>query len=205
MLVKMLHSTAILALLSIANLPAAAIAKDQQDCLTAEQLGNVSVALLPGMVTRLSAFCATSLPANASLSVSGANSAAQHADAIAAARPSAFETIKLIAGDDFNLPSTMTADALFPFVEAMAAGEMEKMNKEEVCPVANNVWSAIKDVPMDKWGMLVATLVGSDKGSKKAVEDDSDKESSKKRGSFEDKIRPCPFIATEELPVENAK
>ncbi|MGB5019753.1 hypothetical protein, partial [Sphingorhabdus sp.] len=63
----------------------------------------------------------------------------------------------------------------------------------------------IKDVPMDKWGMLVATLVGSDKGSKKAVEDDSDKESSKKRGSFEDKIRPCPFIATEELPVENAK
>lgn len=190
---KLLKTSALLAIVAAANMPTVAIAKQAQNCLTAEQLGDVSVAVLPGLVTKLSSFCATALPANASLSVSGANAAQRYAEATAAARPSAFETIKLVAGDDLKIPGAMTPDVLFPFLEAMAAGEMEKMNQQEVCPVANNIWSAVKDVPMDKWGMIVGTLVTADRNSKAVYK------------SSKQKLIPCSYTATEELPVVDAK
>lgn len=145
-----------LAVIAALSLPASATAQSAR-CVNSEQVAGLAVALLPNLVTKMSQNCASVLPEGAALRVSGAAAAERYQDSAIAARPRAMEAIALIAGDE--MPEGMSADVFFPFMEAFLFEEIEKGNMEETCPIANNLWSAMKDLPFENWGLVLAAVV----------------------------------------------
>jgi hypothetical protein len=184
-----LPSTA-LAVIATFSLPASALAAETARCVNSDQVGGLATAVLPNLVTKMSQNCANVLPEGAALRVSGAAAAEQYKDAAIAARPKAMEAIALIAGDD--LPDGMSADVVFPFMEALLFAEIEKGNMQTTCPVMNNLWSAMKALPFENWGLVLAAIVSADEQSK------ADKANAKpSRRSMTADLPICPYIAME--------
>jgi hypothetical protein len=175
------------------SVPLTASAQEARKCIEVQELSDISVAFLPGIMIQLSNKCAGYLPKNASLTVTAAAVAAQYKDKAIAARPKAFDAIKSIAGND--LPPEMTADAIFPFAEAMIAGEIGKIDtikSQEMCPVANNIWGAIQPLPLEKWGEVFgAILIASEVDRKKET---SSKGTKAKKSPIND-ITICPYTS----------
>jgi hypothetical protein len=180
--------SAALAVISALSLPASATAQSSR-CANSDQIASLAAAMLPNIVTKMSKRCAPILPQGASLSVSGAATAEQYKEAAIAARPKAMEAIMVIAGDD--LPPGMSAEVVFPFIEAMLDSEIEKGDLTDTCPVINNLWSALKGLPFQNWGLALAAIASADlKGeANRATEEPS------KRPSIRSDLPICPYIA----------
>jgi hypothetical protein len=182
--------SAALAVIAALSLPAAATAQSAR-CVNSDQVAGLAAAMLPNVVTKMSTKCASVLPEGAALRVSGAAAAEQYRDAALAARPKAMEAIAVIAGDD--LPPGMSADVVFPFIEAMLDSELDKGDLSDTCPVVNNLWSALKGLPFENWGLVMAAVVSADQKDKA---DKADAKPSKRRSMGSD-LPICPYIAME--------
>lgn len=178
-----------IAMIAALSMPAAAMAdRDADRCVEASHVGALAMAMLPGAVSKLSENCASTLPQGAALLVSGAGAAEKYKDAAEAARPEALEAIKTIVGED--MPDGMSTEVIFPFFEMYMFAEIEKGNMAETCPVANNIWAALKDLPFDKWGMTLAAIVSAQNAKK------TDEPGAKKRKSKID-LPICSYLAME--------
>jgi hypothetical protein len=154
---KYKNTAACLALFATISIPVSASAQSAKPCLTVDQVSNVGVAILPSVINNLAIKCSSVLPADASLLQSGRSVAESYKERSMAARPGAYEAIKAVAGKD--LPPEITADAVFPLAEGLIAAEMGKMKMAEVCPVANNMWAALKPLPLENWGEVLAVIL----------------------------------------------
>jgi hypothetical protein len=183
-------SSSVLALLAAFSIPASAAAQTAR-CVNKDQVAGLAAAVLPNLVTKMSQNCASVLPEGSALRVSGTAASEMYKDAAIAARPKAMEAIAVIAGDD--MPPGVSADVVFPFMEAMLFAEIEKGNLNETCPVVNNLWSAMKDLPFGNWGLVLAAVVSADQ---QGGAGDADKKPAKRK-SMADDLPICPYIAME--------
>lgn len=179
-----------LAVIAAFSLPASATAQSAR-CVNSDQVAGLAAAVLPNVVTRMSQNCASVLPEGSALRVSGGAAAEQYKESAIAARPKAMEAISVIAGDD--LPPGVSADVVFPFMEAMLFAEIDKGDLKETCPVVNNLWSAMKGLPFENWGLVLAAIVTADQ------QDDAAEAAKKpaKRKSMASDLPICPYIAME--------
>lgn len=183
-----LPSTA-LAVIAALSIPASATAQTAR-CVDSDQVAGLAAAVLPNLVTKMSQNCASVLPEGSALRVSGQTAAEQYRDSALAARPKAMEAIQVIAGDE--LPPGMSMDVVFPFMEAMLFTEIEKGDLREACPIVNNLWSALKGLPFENWGLVLAAIVSADQQGK------ADKANAKpSRRSMTADLPICPYIAME--------
>jgi hypothetical protein len=173
----------------------AAQEQSQRKCMEASEVSNLGVALLPAVISKISDNCGLYLPADASLNMSAPRVAAEYHTKAIAARPAAYQAIKMLVGD--KLPPEMSADALFPFAEAMISGELGKMVGKKECQVANNIWSALEPLPLENWGMIVAAIVSADsiEPIKKSAQPSDEK--SKTGFASAAKFPICAYMATE--------
>ncbi len=181
--------SAALAMAAAFSLPANAAAQAQR-CINSDQVAGIAAAVLPNVITKMSENCAGVLPQGSALRVSGQLAAEQYKESALAARPKAVEAFKIIAGE--QLPPNMPVDVVFPFMEAMLFAEIEKANAKEACPIINNLWSALKGLPFENWGLILATIISADRQDKlsKANRRDPDL-------SVSEDFAVCPYIAME--------
>lgn len=184
---KISFPSAALAVIAALSLPASATAQSAR-CVNSDQVAGLAAAVLPNLVTRMSQNCASELPEGSALRVSGGAAAEQYKESALAARPKAMEAIAVIAGDD--LPPDMSADVVFPFMEAMLFAEIDKGDLKDTCPVVNNLWSALKGLPFENWGLVLAAVVTADQQGEAAKK-------TAKRKSIGSDLPICPYIAME--------
>lgn len=185
------RSALLAAIFAMPTASTAAVAVAAKPCISPEDMSVIGVAVIPSVMTNLANSCADSLPPNASLTVSGTKLAEQYADQMAAARPKAMAALKRLAPD---LPRTLSANAFFDLVDSMALQAMEDSESTSLCPTANNLWHALKPVPMENWGYVLATILIADAKSEQAKK-------SKSRSDAFDPM-PCEYIATEDPPLD---
>lgn len=176
-----------LAILATMALPVSVSAQAAKPCMTKDQLGGLVVTLLPAAMKQLQTTCKPNLPENAALSTLSVDKMTQFQTAATAARPKAAEALRIMMGNE--VPEGVDGATMLPFIESMAVAGIAGEIKPEMCPMVNNMWSALAPLPPENWGELVAifALIGmkETKGPAKAAG---------KKNPMSD-LNICPYVA----------
>jgi hypothetical protein len=195
---KYKNTAAILALFATVSMPVSASAQSASRCLSVDQISTIGVAILPSIINNVANKCSDALPTDASLLQSGRSMAASYKDKSMAARPAAYEAIKAIAGKD--LPPEITADAIFALADGFIAAEIGKMKMAEVCPIANNMWAAVKPLPLENWGEVLAVILLADSNKSKPA----GSKKSRAKSPMND-LPICPYTSVDAAEVADDK
>jgi hypothetical protein len=163
---KMFKLVGSLALIASVTTPVFAATQQSKQCMSKDQLGSLVVVLLPAAMKQLQTSCKEHLPANSALNSLNDDQIARFTQAAETAKPEAGKALRIMMGND--VPKGVDGATMLPFIESMAVAGIAGELKPEMCPVANNLWSALAPLPPENWGELIAVFAELGLAGKKA-------------------------------------
>ena len=137
-------------------LAAPAAAQAQQQCVTAQQVGDAAVVAAPILIDSVAGACKAHLPADAFLNTGAAELSARLRSEGETRVDSALAVLRLLGGDDF--PALDNKAIMLAALGGLAQLAIAKEIKPESCPRFSGVIEALAPLPTDNIALLGSSI-----------------------------------------------